>query len=93
MCDCANTLFDIHDMTNKIRAKKGLNYLPFTQLYAHWRTLLNAYEGKQNPYWADRKIGTAYVFSNFKANKIAKKLSTVKYTPQPSLYNSFSKVA
>lgn len=79
MCDCAFTVLDIVALTNKIRKSKNLNPLPYSYVLKGWHDLLDNYDGKRNPYWADRKIGLSYTFSKFKANKIAKKLSKIEY--------------
>lgn len=79
MCDCSNTILDILSLTNKIRQKNGLAPLPYSYVVKGWHDLLDNYNGKRNPYWADRKIGLNYIFSKFKTKKIANKLSSMKY--------------
>jgi hypothetical protein len=79
MCDCSYTLLDIVKIANKIRQKNELPPLPYSYVIKEWHNLLDNYEGKRNPYWANGKIGLNYIFSKFKANKIAKKMVDIKY--------------
>ena len=79
MCKCAHTILNITDLANKIRKKNNLSPLPYLYVIKGWHDLVDNYQGKRNPYHADMKIGQNYLFSQFKANKIAKKLSEIKY--------------
>lgn len=79
MCGCNKTLEQIQNKTNAIRTRKGLNPLPYVYVLKGWHGLIDGYVGKRNPYHSDGKVGNNYVFSAFKARKIAKKLSTMSY--------------
>lgn len=78
MCKCY-TILDIVKITNKIRNKNDRSPLPYVYVLKGWHDLVNNYQGKRNPYWATRKIGLNFTFTKFKANKIARKLSNIKY--------------
>lgn len=78
MCRCY-TVLDIVKITNNIRKKKNLNALPYVYILKGWHDLVNNYQGKRNPYWANNKIGLNFTFTKFKAKKIARKLSNMKY--------------
>lgn len=86
MCKCAYTILNIVDLTNKIRKKNNLSPLPYMYVLQGWHNLVNGYRGKRNPYWADNKVGQNYIFSKFKANKIAKKLSEMNYKGRSSSF-------
>lgn len=80
MCNCSKTtVIDIVDMTNRIRARKGLNPLPYSYVLKGWHGLVSGYCGKRNPYAASGRIGLNYTFTAFRARKIARKISSMRY--------------
>jgi hypothetical protein len=75
MCDCAMTSFDLLDMLNAARSKKGM-------LAVNWDWLMISHRSKIQFFKPIRKIGSSLIWDKATAKKIVATLVNIPYVPR-----------
>lgn len=82
-CKCAVTFKTIIRRANIQRKRAGRGIFSYQQGRLAWIRIVNAYDGKRNPYLPHNKIGVSYIFTEHAAGKIAAMLAVAEYNFMP----------